>query len=62
MLAALTGSDLKAAVNATVALASIARADGERVARLLSARAVPPALVGQLQSHDDAVRACTRED
>jgi hypothetical protein len=58
MLAALTSSDLKAAINATVALASIARADGGRVARLLSARRpgrrAPGAVLGssQDQPHD----------
>jgi hypothetical protein len=63
MLAALTGDDLGAATNATAALSIIARANGERIARLLAVRAVPLALVGLLQTDDaSAVLGCTRED
>jgi predicted RNA-binding Zn ribbon-like protein len=62
MLAALTSGDLKAATSATVALGNMGRADSERVARLLSARAVLLALSGLLRSNDAAaVRACTSE-
>ena len=62
MHAALTGGDPGAASNATVALGSVLLADGKRVARLLTAPAVPPALAGLLGSDDvPAVRACTSE-
>jgi hypothetical protein len=62
MLAALTGGDPGAATNAAVALINIVRADGERVARLLSAQTVPPALAGLLASDDiAAVRICAGE-
>jgi hypothetical protein len=63
MLAALTCSDLKAAINATIVFNNIARADGECAARLLSAQAVPLALVGLLQSDDAAaVGSCTHQN
>jgi hypothetical protein len=62
MLAALTGGDPGAATNAAALLNNISVIDDKRVARLLSAPAVPRALAGLLASDDvAAARACTGE-
>jgi hypothetical protein len=53
LLAALTSSDLTAASNATNTVRHIARTDAQRIARLLSAPEVPPALARLLQRNDD---------